>query len=539
MSANPFAPLIANWMVGRAVPCPPRKPAGHIRHPSSILHPPSSLFLLALCLWLAAANPLSAANANADAAPPSGDLLQFLNGSVLHGALKSVDAAHGLLWQHPDAKAPFDLIPAHVDFVRFPQAKSLALTPSCHIRFAGGDDLYGSLVSLDGETMQFNTWFGGTMKIPRAAIQTVTFLPKNYSIVYEGPEDAADWVITSGRQSGGLRIRGANGGVFNGNIVIMGGGQLVLGGGLESASAPPPGPPNWTYRDGSFVTAGVGTLGRNFNLAGSSTIEFDLACNGPFNLLLNLYSTSLDRAEMNNNSFLVELESADTGQLAMLRARGFNVANELHNVILTNFDLRGKPERVTLNCNREEGSLSLLVDGLEVKRWSDIGSFDDLGGGLVVQNQQQAATVKLSKWEGRYGPDTAPAGATNADMVSFINYDKAGGKIEGIAGGKLDLNLGGSVLHIPSARVRRIDFAQSSAVPEPRGPWEVRAVFPGGGSVSFQLEKWDDQSVAGHSALFGAVAFQPGSIRELQFNLDRLRAEPAPTLDNEFDALDQ
>jgi len=497
----------------------------------------SAHLLLALCFSMATA------------APASDDLLQFLDGAVLHGALQSVDASHGLRWQHPDAKTPFDLMPAHVDYVRFPQAKSLALTPSCHIRFAGGDDLFGSLISLDGQTMQFSTWFGGTMKIPRAAIQTISFLPKNYSIVYEGPADASEWTISTARQN--IRLGGVNGRILNGNIVIMGGGQLVIGGNTYTAAQQ--GPPNWTYRDGSFVTAGAAILGRNFNLTGSSTIEFDLACDGPFNLTLGLYSASLERVEaqytvprnataVNNTSIVVEL---DNGQISLLRAgRGWE-PNAQHTGALTNFETRGKPARVTLNCNAEEGSLAVLVDGAEVRRWTDLGNFNDFGTGFVVQNQPTGSTVKLSrfkisKWQGRYEPAIAAAGATNADLLSFINRDKAGGRIEGITGGKLDVDLGGNILHIPCERVRQIDFAQSSAVAEPRGPWEVRAVFPGGGSVSFQLEKWDDTAIAGHSALFGAVAFQPGSIRQMEFNLDRPRTGPAAASpENEFDALDQ
>ena len=167
-------------------------------NPSSVLHPPSSHFFLCFCL-AALANPAAAVDGAAVPAPGSGDELQFLDGAVLHGALVSVETVRGLRWQHPDARAPFDLAPAHVDFVRFPAAASLALTPSCHIRFATGDDLFGSLVSLDGGTMEFNTWFGGAMKIPRAAVQTITFLPTNYSIVYEGPSDASDWVIATCR----------------------------------------------------------------------------------------------------------------------------------------------------------------------------------------------------------------------------------------------------------------------------------------------------------------------------------------------------
>jgi hypothetical protein len=508
-----------------------RRPAGHIGTPSS-------LFLVALCFLLAApANPAFGAAAT-NAAPAPSELLQFLDGAVLHGALQGVDAARGLRWEHPDAKTPFDLMPAHVDFVRFTQAKSLALAPSCHIRFADGDDLFGSVVSLEGGTLEFNTWFGGTLKIPRAAIQTITFLPKNYSLVYEGPADASDWVISGGTQSTGIRIIAGNGGgiingvVINGGIVVM-----DLTAATRSGQA---GLTNWTYRDGSFVTAGAGTLGRDFKLSGSSTIEFDLACSGSFNLMMSLYSPTLERATINNKSLMLTLTS---GQISLLRTGPMPV-DQLRSASVTNFDPHGKPARVTLQCNEEEGSVAALVDGVEVKRWTGLGSFTGLGTGLVVQNQQTGSVVKLSrirvsKWAGKYEPDLAPARATNADLVFFINRDKAGGKIESITGGKLNLNAGGSVLRIPLERVRQIDFAQSGAAAEPRGPWEVRAHFPGGGSVSFQLEKWDDKSIAGRSALFGPLAFQPGSIREMEFNLDRPRTMPDAAPGNPFDVLDQ
>ena len=525
--------LLGNWL-GSGNP-------SSILHLHHVLRGESSRFLPALVFCLAAlANPAAAVNGAAVPARGSGDELQFLDGAVLHGALVSVEAARGLRWQHPDAKTPFDLKPAHVDFVRFPEASSLALTPSCHVRFASGDDLFGSLVSLDGGTMEFNTWFGGAMKIPRATVQTITFLPTNYSIVYEGPSDASDWVIRDLSQRSGRAVAGAQRVIINGNVVMLGGAQLIVGGGVDLSSATPAGPSNWTYRDGGFVTAGAGTLGRNFNLTGSSTIEFDLSSSGSFNLLLNLYSTALDQVEMNNNSFAVELSSSQV----VFAGPAVASPPQLHNVVLTNFVPGGKPARVTLHCNKEEASLTVLVDGVTAGRWTDIGSFDDVGTGFVILNQQIGGTVKLShfkisKWEGRREPNLASAPAGNADRVFFINHDKAGGKIEGITGGMLHLNLDGNVLHIPAGRVQRVDFAQSSAAPEPRGPWEVRAVFPGGGSVSFQLEKWDDKSVAGRSALFGSLAFQPGSIREMEFNLDRPRTGPPAVQEDQFDALDQ
>jgi hypothetical protein len=413
----------------------------------------------------------------------------------------------------------------------------LALAPSCHIRFANGDDLFGSVVSLDGGTLEFNTWFGGTLKIPRAAIQTVTFLPRNYSLVYEGPADASEWLISGGTQNTGIRIVAGNGAIVNG--VVINGGVVVMNP-ADAARGNQAGLTNWSYRDGSFITAGAGTLGRDFNLSGSSTIEFDLACSGSFNLMISLYSPSLERSVINNKSFMLSLTS---GQITLLRA-GPAPVDQIRSAIVTNFDAHGRPARVTLQCNAEEGSLAAQVDGVEVKRWTGLGSFSGLGTGVVVQNQPSGGVVKLSrirvsKWEGKYEPDLAPAGATNADLVFFINCDKAAGKIVNIAGGRLNLNAAQKILGIPLERVRQIDFAQSGAAAEPRGPWEVRAHFPGGGSVSFQLEKWDDKSIAGRSALFGALAFQPGSIREMEFNLDHPRAVPEASPANPFDVLDQ
>ena len=67
----------------------------------------------------------------------------------------------------------------------------------------------------------------------------------------------------------------------------------------------------------------------------------------------------------------------------------------------------------------------------------------------------------------------------------------------------------------------------------------MRAHFPGGGSLSFQLEKWDDKVVAGQSAIFGSLAFRPGAIREMEFNLNRSKKEGMAAENREFEELDE
>src|SRR5665213_2454237 len=95
------------------------------------------------------------------------DLLRFVDGSSLHGELQHMDPQHGLRWEDPNAKNPIDLAPAHVDSIRFAHAGSLTLAPTCHLHFVNGDDLFGSIHSLDQDHLGFSTWFGGVMTIPR------------------------------------------------------------------------------------------------------------------------------------------------------------------------------------------------------------------------------------------------------------------------------------------------------------------------------------------------------------------------------------
>jgi len=180
------------------------------------------------------AGQIPAATANPEAlVPPTGDLLEFVDGSIMHGELKGMDTASGLRWENPAAKMPIDLQPAHIDSIQFAHADSITLTPTSRLRFVNGDDLFGSVTSLDDDHLVFSTWFGGALTIQRAAVQTVTMLSSNYTILYEGPGDTNGWII----------------GNHN--------------------------PESWTLLDGTFVSGAPGTLGRDFKLTGSSTIEFE------------------------------------------------------------------------------------------------------------------------------------------------------------------------------------------------------------------------------------------------------------------------
>ncbi len=428
-----------------------------------------------------------------------GDLLQFVDGSVLHGGLKRMDAAAGLRWENPAAKNPIDLQPGHIDSIRFARAASVSLAPTSHLRFVNGDDLLGSVTSLDEDHLGFSTWFGGALTIPRASVQTITFLSSNYTMLYDGPGDAAGWIIGSHN------------------------------------------PESWTFRDGSFISGSPGSLGRNFNLSGSSTVEFDLAWGGLFELLVNIYSDAVDRLEY-GNSYVLEFRRDEVNLRHIDMARQIPLRN-FGSVPLPNPAAKNKLH-IIIQSNKEEGTVAVFVDNVLAKRWKDENGFSATGGGLLFQQMGGPGAVlklsnfKISQWQGRYEPETS-AVMTNVDVIRFINHDHATGKIAGITGGNVTLALGETLLQIPIQRVTQINFAASPVAAATRGPWDVRACFPYGGSLSFQLQKWSDKEVSGQSAIFGSLAFQPGQIRQLEFNLDHAKAVAPVVSDKEFEGLDE
>jgi hypothetical protein len=282
-------------------------------------------------------------------------------------------------------------------------------------------------------------------------------------------------------------------------------------------------------------------LERDFKLTGSSTVEFDLAWNDVFQLEVNIYGDAADHMDM-GNSYMLEFTRGEVN-LRFVDASHQFPFRTFGSAPLPNMTGKNKV-RITIQSNKEEGTVAVFVDNVLARRWKDDGGFRATGGGLLFQQAAMTgATIKLSnfkvsQWEGRYEPETS-AVATNADVIRFINHDQAAGKIVGISGGNVTLALAEMQLQIPMQRVTQINFAAAPAPAPARGPWVVRAHFPHGGSVSFQLQKWDDKEVSGRSDIFGSLAFAPGQIRQLEFNLDQPKGIVPPVGDREFEGLDE
>ena len=144
---------------------------------------------------------------------------------MLHGELQQVNLQEGIRWSHPDLMRPVDFRPDNLAWIRFEGALPVQRSnePSVNIRFQNGDEVLGNLIGLDEKNVKFSTWFNEQLSAPRDVLQSLSFLSPGFRILYEGPTSMNGWRL--GRD-----------------------------------------PKAWKYRDGVFISEGVGVLGRDFGM---------------------------------------------------------------------------------------------------------------------------------------------------------------------------------------------------------------------------------------------------------------------------------
>jgi len=415
------------------------------------------------------------------------DLLQFLDGSTLHGSLAGVDARHVVHWRHPFAREAIAFQPRGLHRVRFlqpaPAAPPEADTPACRLRFANGDEVVGDLLVLDDAQVVFKTWFGGELTAPRAAVRSLQFIKGRSIVAYEGPTSLTEWNV--GQPAG-----------------------------------------TWSYRDGVLSATGIGSLGRDVGLPPRGRIEMDLDWSGQLSLLMSIYTEST-RFDFNASGYMFIL---GPGYVTLQRMQGIRGTTHMGQVLVPQLAERSQI-RLEIRADKEQNSLALLVDGAQVHQWTDAAGFAGQGTGIAFLSQRvgpplNLSNIRVSSWEG-----VPPASTTNTEpattVVSLVNGDSARGDVKGIREGRLLLEMNQSLLPVPLERVARVELP-GKAAEAPSVAGLVRAELHTGASVTLTIKQWNEREVSGASPHFGNVTLKPEWIRQLVFNLDQPKPDKPP-----------
>lgn len=417
------------------------------------------------------------------ASAQAGDVLQLLDGSTLHGSLDGLEPGKAVNWKHPAALAPFQLKPDNLRQIRFGNAEKPppAQSSTCRLMFDNGDEVFGNLVSLDEKSVELDTWFAGRLKAPRESVQSIRFLWKGFSTIFEGPTSAEGWQVSPSKDV-------------------------------------------WRYEDGAFFSTGVGSLGRDVKLPPKSRISFDMSWNGQLSLAMAIYTDSVERFDFGASCYMFYIGS---GYVNLQRVQaGVGTTHIGQAQIATMRD--GNKVHIELRTNHDNATIALYVNGEQIAQWRDQAGFVARGTGICYFAQRMGpmmrlSNLKVSEWDGRddtQAPQTKPK---DVQVVNLVNSDQAEGKLLSIAQGRVTMQTEFAPLKIPVERITDIYMRPGQPATNVLAN-EIRANFLGGGSVTFTVENWSTEKVTGTNRNFGHVSLNPAWIQLLQFNLNRAQA---------------
>jgi hypothetical protein len=378
------------------------------------------------------------------------------------------------------------------------------------LRLANGDELAGTLLSLDKDKLVLETWYAGRLNLPRASVQSIRFLSEGPSL-YEGPTGLDGWTL--------------------------------------SAAKDEPGKPPWKYLNGILYSANAGGIARDFSLPKRSSIDVDVAWREFLQLTITIYTTSLKVYSLNRMGTVNIVgiggmaPGLDAPPAAPQEGPGFYAIQLNQNTVYlmtvkTNGQILNTPMEVIpgleqknrahfgVRVDKEKKTISLLVDGLVFKTWTEPAEF--AGQGTCVRFVQQGqslmnmSNIKVSEWDGSLVPP--PTLSTNIDpkndFVLLKNQDSLTGTLQSVREGKLSMAASFGALDVPMTRVAQIIFAPESLAKSAPQEGTVRALFADRGSLTFRVEKCDEKFMTVSNPLFGKAQFDPSAFSLIDFNPD-------------------
>lgn len=415
----------------------------------------------------------------------------FRNGDLLTGQLEAVTATNTVLWGHRD-------VPGRIGFQRDSLAEihlGAAPTPPvtapnhCFVRLTNGDELPGNLKALDEQAVVIETWYAGTLTLPRAKVAALRPAGPSPRAIFAGPDSMDGWTM---------------GKALPGNI----------------------NPGQWHFANGAFVASQPASIARDVKLPPSSSLEFDLAWQGTFALAIALYTDSLQPVRLAQTAdeppfggfYSLQLNSYST-QLLLVRHK--EPVAQLGMAVIPMLQQTNRA-RIAIKSSRDQKSITLLINGQAAKQWVEPEKFGGEGTGIRLVHQGQGpmrlANLRVTEWDGRLEEGVAPlVPNVDQDVGRLVNHDSVAGRLTEWKAGRLHFVVGDRVVEVPLDRVAQVDFATARAQTTPVQAGDVRVFFTGRGSLTFALESWTEQTVRAASANFGRAEFSPRAFSRLVF----------------------
>lgn len=423
-------------------------------------------------------------------ASPTEDVVWLASGERYHGGLVTEGAGKALFWQHPFILEKIPLKLEEIAKIRLgprPVTVAKPVNP-CLVRLANGDELEGELAGYDGESVRLDTWFAGTLRLPRQRIESLQPLVPNPKIVFQGPTSLEGWTL----------------------------GNAVVPGVVTNA---------WSYSDGALVSLASGSIARDVKLPEVASIEFDLSWNAYVHIAIALFADSLqpinltgkDEAPDFGGFYSLQLSANIANVLAVKKGAPLN---SLGMAFIPGMEMKSAAH-ITIRAHRANRLLYLYVDGALVKQWQD--PFDTAGPGTCLRivnqgpNALRLSNLVVAEWDGRLDVQTNVVNNLTNDVVRLLNRDAVAGVIKEVRDGQVQLVSAMGAITIPLNRVEQLHFSRANRDLLPISTNAVTAHFTKRGKLTLDLDGWEGGQLVAASPVFGRARLSLGAFRLLEW----------------------
>ncbi|HEV3024588.1 MAG TPA: hypothetical protein VGX76_19065, partial [Pirellulales bacterium] len=139
---------------------------------------------------------------NNDPSPPADSPVLYLQGNDwLAGKPVAASEPDRFAWHGPAFSEPFEFDVHALTRVRFPASPIPGWRDhEYRLELAGGDVLYGGLVSVGPDNLVFRSSLAGELRVKRSAVRCLERCQAN-ALVYLGPSSLAEWQMPRGRDT--------------------------------------------------------------------------------------------------------------------------------------------------------------------------------------------------------------------------------------------------------------------------------------------------------------------------------------------------
>jgi len=418
-----------------------------------------------------------------EASPAAAQVLEFSDGSRLHGTLEALDGAKKeIVWRGAEASAPIAFPLSQVSHWEFSPTGKVEVKARATVKFTGGDWLAADVTGLREGKVQLRLGDGTALAVDRAHVEWIYFSKTAAPECYDGPQNLSGWV--------------SNGG--------------------------------WTYRDGALRASQPSVIGRLFEALPDQVeyqFEFDQGAGArAFAVLLH----GPDPAARGFGQGMVRLMVNDAN-LQLWAQQADNMKQEqvdLSKILpaptkAADGSPKRKPMRWRIFEDRPTGRLVVFIDGHKVADWN-------IGKGKVGENrgcfsfqpmawnanaEQSLSKIRVMPWDGFVPVDNAIEDARpKADQVVLADGETKDGRIESMTSDTV--KLGG----VPLARekIALLRFARPANPPD-GAPSMARVRLAQRGEFDVAAVGFNDGKMRLRTNFGGELALPIAALRGVEF----------------------